>query len=93
MRRIHNTHRLNLLQLGVLNNAMRAARYGLPIWVMHAEGKRTRMLWKTTTNTVGDVVEEESWNAVNEGSLRAVEATLGWEIFDIRSAANDQHVL
>lgn len=48
-------------------------------------GKKTRLLWKTTTNTVGDVVEEESWNAVNEGSLRAVESTPNWQLYDIRS--------
>jgi hypothetical protein len=48
------------------------------------DGRKTRLFWKTTTNTVGDVVEEESWNAVNEGSLRAVEATPGWQLFDIR---------
>ena len=61
--------------------------------VVHAEGKKTRMLWKTTTNTVGDVVEEESWNAVNEGSLRAVESTPGWQIFDIRFVATFLHRL
>jgi len=53
-------------------------------WYLFADGKKTRLLWKTTTNTVGDVVEEESWNAVNEGSLRAVEATAGWQLLDIR---------
>lgn len=53
-----------------------------------AGGKKTRLLWKTTTNTVGDVVEEESWNAVNEGSLRAVESTPNWQLYDIRSDKN-----
>ena len=60
-----------------------------------AEEKKTRLLWKTTTNTVGDVVEEESWNAVNEGSVRAVEATPGWQIFDIRAISRqslEQHL-
>ena len=66
---------------------MPLAVYIFPTWSVHAEEKKTRLLWKTTTNTVGDVVEEESWNAVNEGSLRAVEATPGWQILDIRSTA------
>jgi len=59
------------------------------------DGKKTRLLWKTTTNTVGDVVEEESWNAVNEGSLRAVEATPGWQLLDIRALSRqslEQHL-
>lgn len=29
-------------------------------------------------------MEEESWNAVNEGSLRAVESTPNWQLYDIR---------
>lgn len=58
-------------------------------------GKKTRLLWKTTTNTVGDVVEEESWNAVNEGSLRAVESTPNWQLYDIRALSRqslEQHL-
>ena len=33
----------------------------------------------------GDVVEEESWNAVNEGSLEAVRRIKEWELYDIRA--------